>query len=75
MILTKLLLPVTIPQKLRLTNKEEYDKERTEYLESKNINVLRFWNSEIEKDLKRQYEIMNYLKCGFSIVYDYQKIF
>ena len=30
---------------------KEYDKIRTEYLESKNINLIRFWNSEIENNL------------------------
>jgi very-short-patch-repair endonuclease len=30
----------------------EYDKERTKYLESKNITICRFWNSEIENDLE-----------------------
>ena len=35
-------------------NKEnqEYDKMRTEYLELKNIKVIRFWNSEVEKNLE-----------------------
>lgn len=35
-------------------NKEskEYDKNRTKYLESKNIKVVRFWNSEIENNLE-----------------------
>ena len=32
---------------------KEYDEARTQYLESKNINLLRFWNSEIERDLER----------------------
>lgn len=31
---------------------KEYDEIRTRYLESKNIHVIRFWNSEIEKDLE-----------------------
>ena len=30
---------------------KEYDKNRSYYLNSKNIRVLRFWNSEVEKDL------------------------
>ncbi|MFA4975489.1 MAG: endonuclease domain-containing protein [Candidatus Paceibacterota bacterium] len=30
---------------------KEYDKERTEYLRSKNIKILRFQNSEIENNL------------------------
>lgn len=32
---------------------KEYDSDRTNYLKSKNIKVLRFWNSEIEKDLEK----------------------
>lgn len=32
---------------------ESYDKARTEFLESKNITVLRFWNWEMEKDLEK----------------------
>jgi very-short-patch-repair endonuclease len=31
---------------------KDYDQERTQYLESKNISVVRFWNSQIEKDLE-----------------------
>jgi very-short-patch-repair endonuclease len=31
---------------------QEYDAERTEYLKSKNIKVIRFWNSEIENNLE-----------------------
>jgi len=38
---------------------KEYDRERTKYLESKNIKVLRFWNLEIEKDLKN---VLNKIK-------------
>ena len=30
-----------------------YDKERTNYLENKYISVLRFWNSEVEKNLEK----------------------
>ena len=30
---------------------EEYDKERTEYLESKGYTVLRFWNNDVMKDI------------------------
>lgn len=30
---------------------KEYDEMRTDYLELKYINVLRFWNSEVEKNL------------------------
>jgi len=31
---------------------KEYDEMRTDYLKSKNIKVIRFWNSEVEKDLE-----------------------
>jgi cyclase len=31
---------------------KEWDKDRTDYLNLKNIEVLRFWNSEIENDLE-----------------------
>ena len=31
---------------------KEYDEERTKYLNSKHIKVLRFWNSEIENNLE-----------------------
>jgi len=30
---------------------ERYDKERTEYLESKDYTVLRFWNNDVMKDI------------------------
>ncbi len=42
------------------THKEnkEYDKTRTEYLEFKNIKVLRFWNSEIETNLEKVLKII-----------------
>lgn len=30
---------------------KEYDKYREEYLKNKNIETLRFWNSEIEKNI------------------------
>jgi very-short-patch-repair endonuclease len=30
---------------------EEYDKERTEYFESLKIKVIRFWNSDVNKNL------------------------
>lgn len=30
---------------------KEYDKYREEYLKNKNIKTLRFWNSEIEKNI------------------------
>ena len=30
---------------------EEYDKERTEYLESKGYKVIRFWNKDVMKDI------------------------
>lgn len=31
---------------------EEYDAERTAFLESKGYNVLRFWNNEVMKDIQ-----------------------
>ena len=31
---------------------KDYDEERTYYLESRDIKVIRFWNSEVEKDLE-----------------------
>lgn len=31
---------------------KEYDKIRTSYLNSRKIKVMRFWNSEVEKDLE-----------------------
>ena len=36
------------------THKEmkQYDKTRTEYLKSNGIKVIRFWNSEVEKNLQ-----------------------
>ncbi len=30
---------------------EEYDAERTAFLESKGYKVLRFWNNDVEKDI------------------------
>jgi very-short-patch-repair endonuclease len=30
---------------------EEYDKERTDFLESKGYRVLRFWNNVVMKDI------------------------
>ena len=30
---------------------QEYDKERTDYFESLNIKVLRFWNNDIDKNM------------------------
>ena len=38
---------------------KEYDKDRTFYLESKYVKVLRFWNSKIEKNLE---EVLNKIK-------------
>ena len=34
----------------------EYDKLRTDLLENQNIKIIRFWNSEIEKNLERVIE-------------------
>ncbi len=31
---------------------KDYDNIRTEFLKSENITVLRFWNSEVEKDME-----------------------
>lgn len=31
---------------------KEYDEMRTDYLELKYVNILRFWNSEVEKNLE-----------------------
>src|SRR3989344_5442961 len=31
---------------------KEYDKDRTFYLKTKHIKVIRFWNSEVENDLE-----------------------
>jgi very-short-patch-repair endonuclease len=36
-----------------------YDNERTAYLDSKHINVLRFWNSEVENNLE---EVLSKIK-------------
>ncbi len=36
-----------------LKENKEYDQDRTAYLEFKSVKVLRFWNSEIEKDLEK----------------------
>ncbi|MBP6060441.1 MAG: DUF559 domain-containing protein [Candidatus Pacebacteria bacterium] len=36
----------------KLKDSREYDKERAEYLQSKGINIIRFWNSEVEKNLE-----------------------
>ncbi|MES3032172.1 MAG: endonuclease domain-containing protein [Patescibacteria group bacterium] len=38
---------------------KEYDRMRTDYLNSKNIKVIRFWNNEIEKDLE---EVLNTIR-------------
>lgn len=35
---------------------KQYDKIRTEYLEEKNISIIRFWNSEIENNLSNVLE-------------------
>ena len=35
-----------------LKENKEYDKERTQYLKSKETEVIRFWNSEIENNLE-----------------------
>lgn len=38
---------------------KEYDEMRTQFLESKGITVIRFWNSEIENDLEN---VLNKIK-------------
>ncbi|MGH7249771.1 MAG: endonuclease domain-containing protein, partial [Minisyncoccia bacterium] len=35
---------------------KEWDKDRTEYLEMKGMRVLRFWNAEVENNLKETLE-------------------
>ena len=37
----------------------EYDKKRTEYLESKGYKVLRFWNNEINKNIEGVFLIID----------------
>ena len=44
----KLIIEVDGSQHL---DQEEYDRERTEYLESKGYRVLRFWNNEVMGDI------------------------
>ncbi len=51
----KIKLAIELDGSIHKENKE-YDKARTEYLKSKNIQVIRFWNSEIEKDLDKSLE-------------------
>lgn len=36
----------------KMKENKEYDKERENYLRSKYIEVIRFWNSEVETDLE-----------------------
>ena len=36
----------------KIKENREYDTKRTQYLESKDIKILRFWNSGIENNLK-----------------------
>ena len=35
---------------------KEYDNQRTKYLESKGYKVIRFWNSEVDKNIGGVYE-------------------
>lgn len=37
----------------KIKENKKYDEERTNYLEFKGIKVMRFWNSEVEKDLEK----------------------
>ena len=36
----------------KIKENRDYDKNRDEYLKNKNIRTIRFWNSEIEKNIK-----------------------
>ncbi len=42
----------------------EYDQERSNFLESKNIKVLRFWNNEIQNNIEN---VLNKIKSELSI--------
>lgn len=44
----KLIIEVDGSQHLE---QEEYDRERTEYMESKGYRVLRFWNNEVMEEI------------------------
>lgn len=39
---------------------EEYDKERTKYLESKEYKVIRFWNNQVMNDLNGVIKAIEY---------------
>ena len=39
-------------------NNISYDEERTEYLNNRGYRVLRFWNTDIDKNLKGVYEMI-----------------
>ena len=47
----KIKLAIELDGSIHKENKG-YNEERTKYLNSKNIKVVRFWNSEIENDLE-----------------------
>ena len=45
------------------SDNQELDKQRTEYLNSRGFRVLRFWNSDIDKNISGVYdEIMRWVK-------------
>jgi very-short-patch-repair endonuclease len=46
---SKLIIEVDGGQHLE---QEEYDRQRTEFLQSKGYRVLRFWNNEVMKDIE-----------------------
>jgi very-short-patch-repair endonuclease len=39
---------------------EEYDEERTKYLESKGYRVLRFWNDQVMNDIEGVIKVVIY---------------
>jgi very-short-patch-repair endonuclease len=51
-------LGIELDGKQHLENKE-YDLERSKYLKLKNIEILRFWNSEIESNLEKVLDSIN----------------
>ncbi len=40
---------------------EQYDAERTQYLESQGYHVIRFWNNQVEKEINNITQILNAL--------------
>ncbi|HCR69951.1 MAG TPA: endonuclease, partial [Anaerolineae bacterium] len=39
---------------------EEYDKERTKYLESKGYKVIRFWNNQVMNDMNGVIQVIDF---------------